>query len=307
MKPLITLWRFSRPHTIIGSVTSITTLYAAACNHHGFADHLPLLFLAILTGITCNIFIVGINQIEDVKIDVINKPYLPIASGELSMKNAYRIVIICMITSLSIAAYLSIYLFGIIALSLLIGMAYSLPPLYLKKHHLPAALAITTVRGVLVNVGGFLVFNWLINQSTELPSNIRILTLFIIAFSIAISWFKDLPDVTGDAKYNIRTFAILYSPKAALIAGNVLVISAYLYSIFMKGSDYFNAYAGSDTSQEFIRESAILFYGHALLLLVFLVNTFSIRLSEHQSVKKFYMRFWIFFFAEYLLYLIAYL
>jgi homogentisate phytyltransferase/homogentisate geranylgeranyltransferase len=297
MKPLITLWRFSRPHTIIGSVTSILTLYIIACNHQHVGDNLPLLLLAIITGICCNIFIVGINQIEDVKIDVINKPYLPIASGDLSLKNAYRIIITCMIISLSVSAYLSPYLFGIIALSLLIGMAYSLPPLYLKKHHFPAALAITTVRGVLVNIGGFMVFNWLINHSTELPSNIRILTLFIIAFSIAISWFKDLPDVAGDAKYDIRTFAILYSPKTALIAGNVLVISAYVYSIVMKAADY-----TTDAS----RESAVLLFGHIFLLVVFLVNTFSIKLSEHQSIKKFYMRFWIFFFAEYVVYLIAY-
>lgn len=31
-----------------------------------------------------NAFIVGINQIYDVKIDEVNKPYLPIAAGEMS-------------------------------------------------------------------------------------------------------------------------------------------------------------------------------------------------------------------------------
>jgi len=300
MKSLLTLWRFSRPHTIIGSVVSIITLYIAACNHQHLSAHLPLLLMAIVTGICCNIFIVGINQIEDVKIDIINKPYLPIASGELSIKNANRIIIISMIISLSIAAYLSIYLFGIIALSLLIGTAYSLPPLYLKKHHLPAALAITTVRGVLVNVGGFLVFNWLINHSTVMPENIRILTIFIISFSIAISWFKDLPDVAGDAKYNIRTFAILYSPKIALIAGNTLVIAAYSYSIFRQ-------YIHFKTNDSPSSDNQILLFGHIILLVLFLLNTLFLKLSEQKSIKKFYMRFWIFFFAEYLLYLIAYI
>ena len=72
MKKLYILWKFSRPHTIIGSTISITTLYAMACQHIAFLDHWLLLILAILTGITCNIFIVGINQIEDVEIDNAN-------------------------------------------------------------------------------------------------------------------------------------------------------------------------------------------------------------------------------------------
>lgn len=300
MKKLYILWKFSRPHTIIGSTISITTLYAMACQHIAFFAHWPLLVLAIVTGITCNIFIVGINQIEDVEIDKINKPYLPIAAGELSIKNAYRIIYTSACLSVLFATYISFYLTGIVMLSMLIGMAYSLPPLSLKKHHLPAALAITIVRGFLVNIGGFYVFNTVVNQSTEIIEPVWLLTFFIIAFSIAISWFKDMPDTEGDAKYKIKTLAILYSQKTALIAGSSLVGLAFGMLIYYYTVSYFISEKPSFSTN-------LLLFGNCILLSLFIVNTAMIRLKKQNSIKQFYKRFWLFFFAEYALYLIAFI
>ncbi len=298
MTPLITLWKFSRPHTIIGSVISIFTLYIIVCENQEL-QCLSYLVLALTIGISCNIFIVGINQIADVDIDKINKPDLPIPSGALSVQQAKIIVFTAILISLSLALFITPYLFGIIALAAAIGWAYSMPPLYLKQHHVTAALAISTVRGVLLNAGGFLVFNYLVNSSLEMPENVKILTLFIIAFSIVISWFKDLSDIKGDAKYGIKTFAIQYSPKSALITGNLLVGLAYLFTIYIKWLDF------SFTKTPSI-ETRILLVGHIILLGLFIINAFSIKLSEHQSIKKFYKRFWWFFFAEYVLYFLAY-
>jgi homogentisate phytyltransferase / homogentisate geranylgeranyltransferase len=298
MKPLITLWKFSRPHTIIGSVISIFTLFYIICENHETLS-LPYLFMALSVGVTCNVFIVGINQIADVNIDKINKPYLPIPSGILSVKQAKTIVFTALFLSLGLALLTSPYLFAIIALAATIGWAYSMPPFYLKQHHITAALSITIVRGVLLNAGGFLVFNYLINNSLEMPENVKILTLFIIVFSVVISWFKDLPDIQGDAKYKIKTFAILYTPKFALITGNLLVGFAYLFTIYLKGTEYL-------LSETPFFETQVLLFGHIILFGLFMINAFSIRLSEHQSIKKFYTRFWWFFFAEYVLYLLAY-
>jgi homogentisate phytyltransferase / homogentisate geranylgeranyltransferase len=298
MKAIITLWKFSRPHTIIGSVVSIFTLFYIIYDNQKI-DSFFYLTIAVIIAITCNVFIVGINQVADVNIDKINKPYLPIPSGELSMKQAKIIVYASLFISLSLALFISPFLFVIIAIATSIGWAYSMPPFYLKQHHISAALAIATVRGVLLNLGGFLVFNYLINHSLEIPQNLKILTLFIIVFSIVISWFKDLPDIEGDAKYNIKTFAILYSPKVVLIMGNLLVGFAYTGTIYMKWLDYIMTEIPSFKTK-------VLLVGHLILLGLFIINAFSIRLNEHQSIKKFYTRFWWFFFAEYALYLLAY-
>ncbi|MBK6355193.1 MAG: homogentisate phytyltransferase [Saprospiraceae bacterium] len=298
MNALLTLWKFSRPHTIIGSVISILTLYYIVCEKQE-TQSISYLVMALSIGVTCNLFIVGINQIADVNIDKINKPYLPIPSKVLSMQQAKYIVITALLISLGLALYISPYLFGIITLAATIGWAYSMPPFYLKQHHVTAAIAITAVRGVLLNAGGFLVFNYLVNNSLEMPENVIILTLFIIVFSIVISWFKDLPDVEGDAQYNIKSFAILYSPRFVLITGNLLVAMAYIFTIAVKYAELFLS-----NVQNF--ETKVLFYGHILLLILFVYNAVTIKLSQHSSIKKFYKRFWWFFFAEYALYLLAY-
>jgi homogentisate phytyltransferase/homogentisate geranylgeranyltransferase len=299
MKAIKTLWAFSRPHTLIGSMISIFTLYMIICLNNK-AEHLSLLLFALAVGICCNIFIVGINQIADVEIDKINKPYLPIPAGTLSIQNAKYITYGSLLLSLGVALYLSLYLFFIILLAGAIGWAYSMPPIYLKRHHFTAALAITFVRGILINVGGFLVFNYLVNRSINLPNDVKILTLFILVFSVVISWFKDLPDVKGDSAYQIKTLAILYSPKPVFIAGTILISLSYLLTIFLK-------YPVVVSSRYPLFRDEVLFYGNIALLLLFVANSLTINLAEHRSVKKFYKRFWWFFFAEYLVYLIAYL
>jgi homogentisate phytyltransferase/homogentisate geranylgeranyltransferase len=297
MIALRTLWRFSRPHTIIGSVISICTLYVIVCDTR--QEPRPgLLLLALAMGIACNLFIVGINQVADVDIDRINKPWLPIPSGTLAIGQAWAIAYAALTICLGIALFISPWLFLIIALATGIGWTYSMPPFHFKRHHLSAAIAITTVRGVLINTGGFLVFNHLVNGRWELPGNVLVLTCFIVAFSIAIAWFKDLPDVVGDARHGIRTLALRYSPRTALIAGHLLVGSAYIATITVEHAWL----AKGDIPDE---HAGVLMFGHAGLFLLFILNALVLRL-RHGSIQKFYLRFWWFFFAEYLLYLSAY-
>ena len=298
MKTVVTLWNFSRPHTVIGTIISTLTLYLIICGNNK-VQHLSLLLMALMVGISCNIFIVGINQIADVHIDKINKPYLPIPAGALSIQNAKIIVYTALFFSLSLSFHISPFLFLIIFLSAAIGWAYSVPPLHLKKHHLSAALAITFVRGILINVGGFMVFNYLVNKSLTLPENVKILSAFILVFGIVISWFKDLSDMEGDSTYSIKTLAIVYSPRSTFIIGSLLIVLIYLLTIFLKYLDFINSVIPSF-------QIIVLLYGHIFLLTLFIINSFTIDLRNQTSVKKFYKRFWWFFFAEYLLYLTAY-
>jgi homogentisate phytyltransferase/homogentisate geranylgeranyltransferase len=289
MKALKILWQFSRPHTIIGSVCSITALYIIACNGNNLLQHGWLYAATLIAALGCNVFIVGINQIADVEMDKINKPYLPLAAGTLSRKNALAIVFTALVIALIFAFLASFFYFLLIIIILLIGIAYSLPPLYLKQHHLPAALAITLVRGLLVNVGIFLHFQKAINGNYELPGYIWCLAAFIMAFSIAIAWFKDLPDTEGDEKFHVRTLAVLYSKKNALTGGMLMVGIAYIAVLLWS---FFYA----------IKNPWYLITTHGLLFILFLVNYFSVQLKDKNSIKKFYLRFWVFFFAEYILF-----
>src|SRR4051812_29481856 len=85
------LWRFGRPHTLIGTSLSIVGLYVIAASLDRASDAVDLLW-TLVAGLCVNVFITGINQIEDVEIDRLNKPWLPIAAGDLSLEAGRRIV-----------------------------------------------------------------------------------------------------------------------------------------------------------------------------------------------------------------------
>ena len=62
---------------------------------------IPKALIGLLALLCGNAYIVGINQIYDVKIDEINKPKLPIAAKLLSSNNAWKIVLVCLATGMT--------------------------------------------------------------------------------------------------------------------------------------------------------------------------------------------------------------
>lgn len=282
---LYTLWKFSRPHTIIGSVVSIVVLFLLQSG--SLSDDFYMLAITLIAALGCNVCITGLNQIVDVELDKINKPELPIASGKLEMGTARKIVIVSGIIAIGAAALLHWFLLLLIAVILILGIAYSVPPIQLKQHHLPAALAITIVRGVLVNIGMAMHFAGILQGNFQIQPVIYPLTLFISAFSLAIAWYKDLPDRAGDAHFGYITFPLLYSPKTALYTGAAFVMAAYGWCIFWS----------------YKQVQLILMYSLIALSLAFLLHLRTVRLDEQKSIRRFYKLFWVFFFATYLSFL----
>jgi homogentisate phytyltransferase / homogentisate geranylgeranyltransferase len=288
MQQLKAFWQFCRPHTIFGSLFSVTTLYILACVGNVFLKESSL-FITIIASLACNIFIVGLNQIIDVDLDKINKPKLPLAAGTMQMQTAKTIILVALFISIVFGFWGSYYLGMLILIINSIGYLYSAPPVQLKRHHLPAAISITLVRGLLVNLGMFIHFRYVLYAQTikePLPTFLLPLTLFIIAFSVAIAWFKDLPDTEGDKQFHFKTLSVLYSKNVALIGGSIMVVLAYLFCI---GWSYVNA-------------QLLLCISHIVLLLLFVINLLSLKLDHAKSIKNFYLRFWVLFFAEYIVF-----
>jgi homogentisate phytyltransferase/homogentisate geranylgeranyltransferase len=284
---LHTLWKFSRPHTIIGSTVSIVVLFLLQGG--SIADQYLILLTTLVSALGCNVCITGLNQVIDVELDKINKPELPIASGELSKSTAKKIVIISGIIAVGTAALLHWVLLLLIIVILILGITYSVPPIQLKKHHLPAAFAITIVRGVLVNIGMALHFSKMFEGEFNIQPVIYPLTIFITAFSLAIAWYKDLPDRAGDAHFGYKTFPLLYSPKIALYLGAGFVMAAYGWCIYWS----------------FMMKEQLLMYSLIVLSIAFMIHLSSAKLNEQKSIRRFYQLFWVFFFATYLSFLLV--
>ncbi len=228
------LWKFSRPHTIIGTTLSVVGLYVIAFpNLVGASHHLGMLLIALIACLCGNVYIVGLNQLTDVDIDKINKPNLPLASGELSLKQGQIIVIIAGIFALGLASLGGLMLLAVVGVSLTLGTAYSLPPLRLKRFPFWASFCIFTVRGVVINLGLFLYYRlWLPLDDKSLLSAITpelwALSLFVVGFAFAIAIFKDIPDIEGDKHYQITTFTIKIGAPAAFNLALSTLTACYL-------------------------------------------------------------------------------
>jgi len=287
------LWKFSRPHTIIGTTLSVFALYLiviAITEIPITANNLMPLLAAWVACLAGNLYIVGLNQLQDISIDQINKPTLPLAAGEFSQRQGQWIVGITGISAIIISAFSSPWLLMTIAVSLTIGTAYSLPPIRLKQFPFWAAFCIFTVRGVIVNLGLFLHFNDTLTQQQFLPPAIWALTLFILVFTLAIAIFKDVPDLEGDKQYNITTFTLL------LGKGRILNITQVIISLCYLGVILAAWFWLAELNPIFVVLS------HTGLLLLLWRRSQNVNLEDKSAIAQFYQFIWKLFYLEYLLF-----
>jgi homogentisate phytyltransferase / homogentisate geranylgeranyltransferase len=316
MSFLSNLWQFSRPHTIIGTTLSVIALYLIAVasltpemiatnnippNAIFSITNLELILAAWLACICGNIYIVGLNQIYDVEIDRINKPHLPLANGAFSLQQGQWIVgitgilaiAIASLAPLVIAATCSPWLLATVVISIILGTAYSAPPIRLKRFSLLAALCILAVRGFVVNIGLFTYFNHSLTQVVSFPPIVWIITLFILVFTIAIAIFKDVPDMAGDQKFQIQTFTISWGKPAILNITRWVISIAYL-SMMAAGVWLL---PGVNT--------VFLVGFHSVLLGLLWWRSSDVNLEDQRAIASFYQFIWKLFFLEYLLFPLA--
>jgi homogentisate phytyltransferase/homogentisate geranylgeranyltransferase len=296
---LYAFWKFSRPHTIIGTSLSVLGLFLIAYSENLTNEIssllptpyslLPLLgaWIACLCG---NVYIVGLNQLEDVAIDKINKPHLPLASGEFSRQTGEIVVAVTGILALLLAWLSGPFLFGMVGISLLIGTTYSLPPIRLKRFPFWAALCIFSVRGAIVNLGLFLHFSWVWQGSLVIPPSVWALTLFILVFTFAIAIFKDIPDLEGDRLYQITTFTI------ALGKARVFDLARWVLTVCYLGMVIAGVFWLSEVNSVFLVST------HLVLLGLMWWYSLKVDLEDKVAIAQFYQFIWKLFFLEYLIF-----
>ena len=276
------LWRFARPHTIIGTALSVAGLYGiAAAEGHGTGA--GDLIATLIAGLAVNVAIVGVNQITDVEIDRVNKPYLPIAAGDLTIGQAWAIVLAATLLPLAMALTQGAAELVAVAAALAVGALYSLPPARLKRFPVAASLCITGVRSLAVNLGVYAHF------AHRIDPPVWALCLFVLPFSFAIAVLKDVPDLEGDRAFSIRTFTVRMGPRRVFHIGLGALVLAYAGMIVVAPP----LLAGH-------ANAAVLIAGH-LGALALLIRWSRLARPGDESFTAFYMRVWALFFLEYLL------
>jgi homogentisate phytyltransferase/homogentisate geranylgeranyltransferase len=285
------LWRFSRPHTVIGTALSVAGIFVIAADQLGplpagrAAFHL---FWTLVAGLAVNVFITGINQLEDVEIDRINKPRLPLAAGDLSLRSGRAIVAVSAVLPLVLAVTQGWIEVAAVSAAMGIGWAYSCPPLRLKRYPAAAAASISIVRSVVVNLGVYLHFAGTFGGGHAVAPAVWALTAFVVPFSLAIAVLKDVPDAEGDSAFDVRTFTVRLGQRVALGLGLGALTLAYagmavLGPLLVDGAD-----------------AAVLVVAHVAALAVVWALAARVDPTDREDFTRFYMRVWGLFFCEYL-------
>lgn len=285
-----TLLAFSRPHTIIGTILSVAALAILASLQ---ADASPGWWqvLAVLIGaLAINIYIVGLNQVTDVAIDRINKPWLPLAAGRLTMRQARALVAGCAILASVLGLVTGPYALAAFAVGFVVGTAYSLPPLRLKHSALWAALSIAGVRGLAVNLLLYLHFVTVAGGPATIPPLVLVLTAVVLAISLVIAWFKDIPDMDGDRRFSVHTLTLRLGPRRVLGLGLAVLGAAYALVIAAGLIGVPGLHGG------------VLVVAHAAALAVLTVASARVDLARRPSIARFYLVIWALFYAEYVVF-----
>ncbi|KAL0334395.1 UNVERIFIED_CONTAM: Homogentisate phytyltransferase 1, chloroplastic [Sesamum angustifolium] len=275
-------YRFSRPHTVIGTALSIISVSLLAVEK--LSDFSPVFVTGVLEAIGAallmNIYIVGLNQLSDIEIDKVNKPYLPLASGEYSVATGVMIVSSFAIMSFWLGWVVGSWpLFWALFISFVLGTAYSInvPLLRWKRFAVVAAMCILAVRAVIVQIAFYLhIQMYVYGRPALLTKPVIFATAFMSFFSVVIALFKDIPDIVG-TRYTVFWICILLLEMAYAVA---LLVGATTSCIWSKWT---------------------MVIGHAVLGSLLWTRAKSIDFKNKASITSFYMFIWKLFYAEYLL------
>jgi 4-hydroxybenzoate polyprenyltransferase len=184
--------------------------------HDGFID----LLIGASTLAIVNAASNSINGIYDSDIDKINKPYRPIPSGIITRDEGRTVAWALYLVALFRAVLLN-RIFGLfVFLIILITIAYSVPPIRIKKRLWLSNFIIAFARGLLGFVAAWAIFGdpftdwtpWIIGG---------VMAIFLVGAITS----KDFTDKEGDEKFGINTLPIRYgNRKAAIISGPFFVL-----------------------------------------------------------------------------------
>jgi len=218
------LWTFSRGHTIYGALFAILATIS-------LVNKVDIFKIVNIIVIMCfsTIWAVGLNQLYDINIDKINKPYLPLASGKWSFNFGIIITILSQIFAfILVKKEFNIITTRFYLIATIISTLYSVPFFNIRKKKMMPVIFIVLNRGLFMNL-----INYCYLSNTENVSNLPTeLYIFIVSISLyvtLISLFKDIPDIKGDFSNKRVTYATkLGSKKLSLICNNLMVLFSVL-------------------------------------------------------------------------------
>nr|BBG56302.1 phenylpropane-specific prenyltransferase [synthetic construct] len=286
------LFRFIRPYAAVGTVLCIASMSLLTVEK--LSDFSPLFFMKVLQALVGAMFmqmwVCGINQICDIELDKINKPSLPLASGELSMTTAITVSALSAIMSFSIGWIASPALFWGFVGWFVVGTAYSanLPWLRWKRFPLTSAFYMLCSRALVVPIGYYLHMQKSIHGGSALLSRPILFAVGMLsAFCISTIFFKDIPDIEGDRMHGIKSLAITLGEKRTFWMCIWILEIAYVAAAFF----------GATSPITWSKYITVI--SHLAMALALWTRAKSTDVKNKDAVQSMYYFLWQLFFAEY--------
>lgn len=150
-----------------------------------------------------------LNQVHDLEIDAINKPYRPIPRGIITKDEARTLAWIFYLVTLWRASFMNRSFAFFILLIMLMTIAYSAPPIRFKKRLWVNNFSIAFTRGILGFVAAWCIFD---ENPFDNPDPWA-MGLIMCIFLFGTITTKDFNDVKGDKAFGMRTLPVVYGVR----------------------------------------------------------------------------------------------
>jgi 4-hydroxybenzoate polyprenyltransferase len=205
MAPLRLYWTFARPFTLIPPMIGI---FSGSLIGYGASHaHFPVLKvgLAVLAAAVLNAGSNGLNQVCDLQNDRINKPHRPLPSGRMTMRQAWTFIVLAYCAALAMVAVVNVETFFIYLIAALATVAYSAPPVRLKRHPVGSNLIIALIRGELLKVAGWAAVATVLHSLEP-----WYIGFIYFVFLSGATTTKDFADIEGDRAAGCITLPVRY-------------------------------------------------------------------------------------------------
>nr|XP_025669267.1 naringenin 8-dimethylallyltransferase 2, chloroplastic-like isoform X2 [Arachis hypogaea] len=275
--------KFSRFYAFMGLVAG--SFFSSLLAVDNLSQLFPTFFNGYLQYIVphffMHLYIVGLNQLADLEIDKINKPYLPLASGEFSFTNG-----IITVASFLFLSFGSAWMIGskpsllslLVTFVLMTAYSINLPFLRWKKSTTLTVMAHAIGMTTSFNIAAFMhMKTFVLKKATTYPRSLFLATVVMAIFFAVVAMAKDLPDIEGDKAAGIKTLAVRVGPKRVFWFCVSLLEIAYGAAILI------------GASSPFLWSKLFTVSAHAILALILWVRANSTDLSSNISLQSFYM------------------
>src|SRR5579863_6669084 len=196
-------WTFARPFTLVPPMIGILSGSIIGYGASRAPFRVVNVALAVIAAAVLNAASNGLNQICDLANDRVNKPHRPLPSGRMKTGEACAYV-----AALAMAAAVNRQTFAIYLIAALSTVAYSAPPVRLKRRPIGSNLIIALIRGALLKVAGWAAIATVLD-SIE-PWYIG--SIYFV-FLLGATTTKDFADIEGDRAAGCITLPVKYGAE----------------------------------------------------------------------------------------------